>query len=185
MNLSGKYRNTLLFLALLGIVFSLYLTYLHYASALGLKEAIPCSVSETFNCDIVNTSVYSEIFGIPISFLGALSYLFIIIIAVSFRTAKDEHSMARNKALLILTSFMILFTVYLFSVSKFILGVFCLFCVLTYFVNLGLFGTILLHRRRNKHRYSSFNEILQDKFIIKVVSYLLFLVLIFLIITLI
>lgn len=37
----------------------------------GSTEASACNISSTINCDVVNRSEYSELFGVPIAFLGA------------------------------------------------------------------------------------------------------------------
>ena len=58
-------------LALIGLVDSVYLTWIKITN----QEAICSSIGD---CEAVNTSVYSEIAGIPIAFLGVGAYLAMI-----------------------------------------------------------------------------------------------------------
>src|SRR3989344_463689 len=60
-----SFRYTLALLALAGLGIMSYLTYIHYASAKSF-----CDISAEVSCDVVTTSIYSEIFGIPVSVLG-------------------------------------------------------------------------------------------------------------------
>lgn len=66
-------KNLFLFLVLVGFVVSSYLTYEHYS-----YNSYFCGVEK--NCDKVLTSKYSEIFNLPVSLLGALYFLALIII---------------------------------------------------------------------------------------------------------
>ena len=58
-------RVLILILSLVGFGIMAYLTYIHYANAQSF-----CDISETVSCDVVTTSIYSEIFGFPISIMG-------------------------------------------------------------------------------------------------------------------
>ncbi len=57
-----------LFLSLAGIIISVFLSVQHYAPSSGAF----CNFGEHFSCSLVNNSVYSEIFGIPVAFFGVL-----------------------------------------------------------------------------------------------------------------
>ena len=68
------FRKTLIaFCALIGLGIMVYLTYLHYSQAKSF-----CDLSETVSCDVVTTSIYSEIFGIPISVGGLVFFAFVL-----------------------------------------------------------------------------------------------------------
>ena len=59
-------------ISFLGFLDAGYLTVAHYTGA-----DLKCSVVE--GCDVVTTSKYSEIFGIPVSLIGMLYYLTVLI----------------------------------------------------------------------------------------------------------
>ena len=58
-------RIIIITFSLIGVGIMAYLTYIHYANTQSF-----CDISETVSCDVVTTSIYSEIFGFPISIMG-------------------------------------------------------------------------------------------------------------------
>ncbi|HEY5267865.1 MAG TPA: vitamin K epoxide reductase family protein [Candidatus Saccharimonadales bacterium] len=60
-----------LFISLLGIADTAYLTIAHYTQTVTLA----CPSTSFINCAKVTTSSYSEIFGIPVSLIGLLFFL--------------------------------------------------------------------------------------------------------------
>jgi uncharacterized membrane protein len=64
-------RIVLIVLGLIGLGVASYLTYVHYA---GIKPA--CTAGES--CEIVQTSVYSKLAGVPVALLGLLTYVAIL-----------------------------------------------------------------------------------------------------------
>ena len=61
----------LIVLAIVGVVVMGYLVSLHYSE----EEGSFCNLGEGLSCDIVNKSIYSTIFGIPMSVLGLFYFL--------------------------------------------------------------------------------------------------------------
>ena len=181
MSSSKNYALALAFFAFLGILVSLYLTYLHYAPLFNLGQGITCNFGDNLNCDIVLTSDYSEIFGIPVALIGALSYLFIFIVAFSLRHAPLNILRIRQAALLAVSSFMILFDIYLFYISYFVIQSFCVFCIITYATTITIFLTLLLWRKSLDvgSLLLSLKAAMNDPFLVKTVGYLLLALLLF------
>ncbi|MFU8772055.1 MAG: vitamin K epoxide reductase family protein [Anaerolineales bacterium] len=73
MALDGKLRYTSIVLLVIGLLVSLYLTWVKLSNT-----SVVCGPFG--ECDTVNSSQYSEIFGIPIAILGALAYLTILLL---------------------------------------------------------------------------------------------------------
>jgi len=69
---SRTLRITLLVLAVLGLAVASYLTYIHYA---GIK---PLCGTNGGGCEIVQTSVYSKLAGVPVALIGLLGYVAIL-----------------------------------------------------------------------------------------------------------
>ncbi|CAB4347002.1 unannotated protein [freshwater metagenome] len=68
--LDRRLYRAALALVLLGIAVAAYLTYVHYA---GIEPA--CS---TGGCEVVQTSEWSDIYGMPVALLGLIGYLSIL-----------------------------------------------------------------------------------------------------------
>ncbi|HEY2571054.1 MAG TPA: vitamin K epoxide reductase family protein [Solirubrobacteraceae bacterium] len=65
-------RITMIVLTALGLVVASYLTYIHYA---GIK---PLCGTNGGGCEIVQTSVYSKLAGVPVALIGLLGYIAIL-----------------------------------------------------------------------------------------------------------
>ncbi len=75
-NISRKSFITLRHIQLLSIVFGLAVSgYLSYLKITDVPSA--CIQGGPFNCNVVLNSVYSEVAGIPIAYLGFLTYVVI------------------------------------------------------------------------------------------------------------
>jgi uncharacterized membrane protein len=64
-------RVTMIVFAIIGLGLASYLTYVHYA---GIKPA--CTAGES--CTKVQTSIYSELAGVPVALIGLLGYITIL-----------------------------------------------------------------------------------------------------------
>lgn len=130
----------IIFFLVIAVSISYYLTSYHYKSQ-GVEEreqSFLCTIGKSFNCDIVNTSPYSEMFGIPIALYGLFFYLAFLVLVVFClcNPAKAEIGLiiAHGFAL-----FSIIYSMYLFYIVKFVIGVFCLYCLIIYGINITLF----------------------------------------------
>jgi len=107
-------------LALGGVLISSVSLYHHY----GTSQSSFCDFGESFNCDIVNRSIYSMVFGIPVALIGIIGYLGLLGLATVYR-AKPE-----TPALLLIASLAGLgFALYLTYIEAFLLAVWCILCL--------------------------------------------------------
>src|SRR5689334_5982587 len=72
-------------LAIAGVAVSAVSLQHHYAKS---KTAY-CDIGEAFNCDIVNRSPYSSVFGIPVALIGILGYAVLGFLATRARSRPD------------------------------------------------------------------------------------------------
>ena len=115
-------RKALIFLAAVGLVDSIYLTWIKL-SASGV-----CVLGK--GCEIVNTSQYSAIAGIPIAILGAGAYVTLLFILVmETRNAFFEF----NGPMLVFGISLagVLYSAYLTYLELFVIHAICEFCVLS------------------------------------------------------
>ena len=76
-------------LAVCGITVSSVSLQHHYATS---KTAY-CNIGEAFNCDIVNRSEYSSLFGIPVALIGMLGYAALVGLATVYRERRETPAM--------------------------------------------------------------------------------------------
>jgi uncharacterized membrane protein len=65
-------RITMIVLTTLGLAVASYLTYIHYA---GIK---PLCGTNGGGCEIVQTSIYSRLAGVPVALIGLIGYIVIM-----------------------------------------------------------------------------------------------------------
>jgi len=120
MSRSQRYSWAILILAIAGIAISAVSLYNHYS----VTETDYCSFDETFNCDLVNRSIYSSIGGVPVALIGVLGYGLIVVLS---RLALRNRQLAA--ALLVCSLGGLGFAVYLTYIEAYVLGVWCILCV--------------------------------------------------------
>jgi uncharacterized membrane protein len=104
-------------LALAGVAVAGYLT----ALKLGGTQAFLCR--DGSGCDVVQASRYSVLAGVPTALWGAAIYLAIAVLAAMPRTVR------RWQAAFMLASGAVAFSLYLTSISIFVIGATCPYCL--------------------------------------------------------
>jgi thiol-disulfide isomerase/thioredoxin/uncharacterized membrane protein len=120
---------------LAGAGICLYLTWFHEVELYGDRSAtlVNCPITETVNCEAVNTSPYAEILGTPISSLGIPTYLLLLGLAVMGRRRPRLLSYAFGIALLT-----VFYSGFLYYISSTKIGLLCAWCMRLYAINLGV-----------------------------------------------
>lgn len=103
---------------------------------------IPCFVGT--GCDTVASSPYSNMFGIPLSLYGVGFYLLIGICALLYLDTKKALFM---RLILPLTALGFLMSAYFIYVQKFLIGAFCVYCIISAIISTILFVLGILSRR--------------------------------------
>jgi vitamin-K-epoxide reductase (warfarin-sensitive) len=119
-------KYPLLILAVLGIIVSSLALREHYRE----YGDSPCSINERWDCGVVNHSPYAMLGPIPVAAVGILGY--ILMVALAF---------LRSYRLLLVPTFAgLTFSLYLAHVERDILGVWCIYCV----ISLGIISLMSL-----------------------------------------
>ena len=114
--------------ALAGLVDAVYLTIHHYTA-----EPVPCGAA--FDCEMVLTSPYAEVAGLPLAAFGAAAYF--IAFSLALLAAFGDRRMW--KLFGVQVTLMFLFSAWLIYVQAFLIGAFCQFCLLSAGTTLTLF----------------------------------------------
>src|SRR5437764_14173958 len=110
-------RYVLLLLAILGVIVSSLALREHYRE----YGDSPCSINEHWDCGVVNHSKYAMLGPIPVAAVGIIGYILMAALAL-----------LRSYRLLIIPTFAgLAFSLYLANIEAHILGVWCIYCVIS------------------------------------------------------
>jgi vitamin-K-epoxide reductase (warfarin-sensitive) len=109
-------RYVIAVLALAGAVVSGLALQVHYTAG-----TTPCSINEKWDCGIVNHSSYSMIEGVPVALIGIIGYLVLLWLGLARQRAVLSIAAAAGLA----------FALYLAHIERDVLGVWCLYCVIS------------------------------------------------------
>ena len=128
-----------LVLSLIGIGLAGYLTYLHFGFLRGeLLGGLGCGAAGSLlNCHAVTAGSWGQFLGMPLSLWGILGYMTVFGVSLWGRSSQDTAAPA---AALLFALSLVFVTVDLFllGVMVFVIRFYCLFCMMTYAVNLSL-----------------------------------------------
>lgn len=124
----------------IGIILSGYLLYHHYEIRLDPSKKSFCTVSEDINCDVVALHSSSEVLGIPLAVYG-LGYYFLLACLLGWARRLQEQILSCYASVFKGLGFLI--SIYLFVISKWLIGSLCLICCGTYLINFCLLLQVL------------------------------------------
>lgn len=128
----------LIALALVGLGDTFYLSYFQY-----LNLVPSCAIG---GCEIVLTSVHAKFFGVPLSYIGLVYYLYLLCLAALL--ALEPNSRALRVGMLAYTGVGVLYSTYaIFYVQLTQIGALCQFCAISALTTLALFAAALWHWR--------------------------------------
>jgi vitamin-K-epoxide reductase (warfarin-sensitive) len=110
-------KYILVILALIGITASSLALREHYRA----EGDSPCSINDRWDCGIVNHSPYAVIRGVPVAMIGIAGYLLLGILALK----------RAYRLMLALAVPALAFSLYLARIEQHVLGVWCVYCVIS------------------------------------------------------
>ena len=126
--------------AFIGFADAAYLTAVHY-----LQQVPVCSLLR--GCEVVTTSMYSKILGVPVALLGSLYYL--VVLSLSVYVFQKGHRRA-VELLSDLTWCGLIASAYFLFLQLFVIGVLCFYCVVSIVTSTIIW---ILCRKRFLSRY--------------------------------
>ena len=118
-------RWLLTVLAVVGIVASSLALREHYRT-----DSSPCSINERWDCGIVNHSPYAMLFGIPVAVIGIAGYLLLGVLAF----------LRAYRVMLVAAMGGLGFALHLAHIESTVLGVWCIYCI----ISLGVISLLSL-----------------------------------------
>lgn len=130
-----------LVLALLGLAVSGYLAYVEITQT----AAVCGPVGE---CNVVQSSDYARVLGIPVAVLGIVNYLAILGLWIINRMAAVKWQRPTAWSLLLVTAFGVLFSIYLTLLELFVIDAVCMWCLSSAVITTSLLLVVVLQFAR-------------------------------------
>jgi uncharacterized membrane protein len=125
-------------LVLVGFIVSGYLAYVETAQVTAVCGPVG-------DCNTVQQSEYARLFGIlPIGVLGLTGYVFILVAWLVGRLERIPLSKYADLALLVMTTFGLVFSIYLTFLEPFVIGATCAWCLTSAILMTALFWLTLI-----------------------------------------
>lgn len=121
----------ILILAFFGLADSIYLTQSELSGT-----PLLCNIQNLSGCNIVATSQYSYVFGIPLAEFGILFYAVLFILAALEIVLYDQ---LLRRALQGIALIGIIASLYFTFIQIFVIGAFCIYCFASAFIALFIF----------------------------------------------
>jgi uncharacterized membrane protein/glutaredoxin len=123
------------FLALMGLAVSGYMLYIEMAEVIAICGPVS-------DCNSVQQSEYSHLFGIPIALFGVIAYLTILLVWSIVHYSAEKIAYIGRLVLFLLTLSGTLFSIYLTSLEPFVIGASCIWCLASAIIMTTLFWRI-------------------------------------------
>jgi protein-disulfide isomerase/uncharacterized membrane protein len=143
------YYYTVVFLAIVGLIVSLYLSYSHFRVYTDIGYKSFCAISKAINCDTVSESSYSIFWRLPVAVWGIVGYIFFLLFLLIAKKRDAEHKRPWTLLLLIAAAFTV-YSIVLAAISTFHIHSYCIMCMVLYAVNLLLLFYTRMVRSRFK-----------------------------------
>jgi protein-disulfide isomerase len=125
--------------AAIGLLIAGNIAWLHHQLAANPGSTSWCNINTDMSCDVVLTSEYAVLFGVPVGYWAILTYLVVIAAAVVvLRTPSAARRRQMASALLAIAVWCVVYSLYLAYISFIELNTICVLCSGLYVVNLGL-----------------------------------------------
>lgn len=117
-------RTAIPILGIIGMSISGYLTFIHYSQ-------ISPICSPMMDCDVVLSSPYAAIWGVPLSILGLLMYVFLTVLGFWHLRRENEWQAIMALGIYSVALSGTLFSAYLYYLEIFVIHAFCTWCIVS------------------------------------------------------
>jgi protein-disulfide isomerase/uncharacterized membrane protein len=137
-------KNLLLTIALLCTLAAIgvhaYLTQHFFDLKLGAETGNSfCNINSVINCDSVTASKYASFLGIPMALWGAITNLILLYFIVITKWKMTQDTARSSRYAFLISTFTVLASIVMGTISTFFIGNICLFCVSAYVLSIVIF----------------------------------------------
>lgn len=137
-------------LTVVGLLDSIYLSISHYRVYTDIGYKSFCAISRAINCDTVSQSPYSIFLGLPVPVWGIIGYTLLLLFLLPAASKRTEKKRIWPLIFWLSLAFSV-YSVVLALISIYLIGSYCIVCIVSYSVNFALlFCAWIIQRRFSK-----------------------------------
>ncbi|HEV8265329.1 MAG TPA: vitamin K epoxide reductase family protein [Gemmatimonadales bacterium] len=140
-----RHRQAIALLALVGWFVALYL----WLYKIGVAGELKCG---TGGCETVQTSVWGELFGVPVAFYGVVGYAVLLAVALAGLRPRWVERRGPSLLLAVLATAGVLFSGWLTYLELFVIHAICRWCVTSAVIMTAIWGVAMLGLRGGRGR---------------------------------
>jgi uncharacterized membrane protein len=137
--MTSKQRSLLLAAGALGLGASAASSYVHYQLVTNPAYASFCDVNATVSCTEAYLSPYGSLLGMPVALLGVIFFAAVLALVAAGGRAGSPVRESVPGYVFALSTIGLAFILYLAWAAFFVLGAFCILCVISYIAVIALF----------------------------------------------
>ena len=134
-------------LVIAGLLDSIYLAVSHYRVYTDVGYKSFCAISRAINCDTVSQSPYAIFLGLPVPVWGIIGYTLLLLFLLPAAGKTIEKNRMWSLVFWLTLAFSA-YSVVLALISSYLIGSYCIMCIISYGVNLALVFYAWIIRRR-------------------------------------
>jgi uncharacterized membrane protein/protein-disulfide isomerase len=143
----GFYCWPVVGLAIAGLLDSIYLAVSHHRVYTDVGYKSFCAISRAINCDTVSQSPYAIFLGLPVPVWGIIGYTLLLLLLLPAASKKTGKRRIWSLVFWLALAFSA-YSVVLALISSYLIGSYCIMCIVAYGVNLALLFYAWIIRRR-------------------------------------
>jgi uncharacterized membrane protein len=138
---ASRILQIIIVLAIAGVVVSSISLHHHYSNS----SSSFCDFGGSFNCDIVNRSIYSTAFGFPVALIGVWGYVGVALLAVAGLRGVDVKKLLTGASILGSS-----FALHLTYIEGFVLAAWCVLCLSSLAIILSITVLVMIFAARSR-----------------------------------
>lgn len=134
----GKYPIVLAVASFVGLVASFWQAAERVHMLKNPTAVLNCNISPVVDCSGVLGNKWAALFGFPNAFLGIVMFSILFTAGLALFTGM-EFSKRFHKIIMLVSTILILFSVWFFGMSLYVIGKVCLFCIFIWAASLPIY----------------------------------------------
>ncbi len=143
-----SYSLKLVVLSLIGLIAALWQAVERVNMLKDPSVPLACNINPVIDCGTILNHPLASLFGFPNAFIGII--MFSLLLSFGIVTLLDSDTKRAQHFLLTVATIVLLFSIWFFGVSVYLIGKICIFCIFIWLVSIPIYVYTLREYLNNK-----------------------------------